>query len=134
MWERREKKKFWHIWVFPLIFVPLKMTCLVTVIDCNIQVFKNLLKWTIFGIFSELWSIHFTCNVESNFQTQCCQDVEHWSQVATMLQKHLYNISIASTTCAMQRQQILRYCSWFVCTKLSLTSIAENTFEEVISS
>ena len=37
---------------FPPIFVLLKLTCLVTLFDRKLQVFKNLLKWTIFGIFN----------------------------------------------------------------------------------
>ena len=45
---------FWH---FPPIFVPLKLTCLVTLFDRKLQVFKNFSKWTIFGVFNELLSI-----------------------------------------------------------------------------
>ena len=45
--------QFWH---FPLIFVLLKMTCLVTLFDRKLQVFKNSPKLTIFGIFNELLS------------------------------------------------------------------------------
>ena len=41
--------KFWH---FPSIFVLLKLTCLVTLFDRKLQVFKNSPKWTIFGIFN----------------------------------------------------------------------------------
>ena len=37
--------EFWH---FPPIFVPLKMTCLVTLFDRKLQVFKNSSKLTIF--------------------------------------------------------------------------------------
>ena len=40
--------EFWH---FPPIFVLLKLTCLVTLFDRKLQVFKNSPKWTIFGIF-----------------------------------------------------------------------------------
>ena len=40
---------FWH---FPPIFVLLKLTCLVTLFDHKLQVFKNSPKWTIFGIFN----------------------------------------------------------------------------------
>ena len=55
---------------FPLIFVLLKLTCLVTLFDRKLQVFKNSPKWTIFFLFSQLWSTHnvnvarFACNVE----------------------------------------------------------------------
>ena len=38
------------------IFVLLKYTCLETLYDRKLQVFKNLLKLTIFGIFNELLS------------------------------------------------------------------------------
>ena len=37
---------------FPPIFVLLKLTCLVTLYGCKLQVFKNSPKWTIFGIFN----------------------------------------------------------------------------------
>ena len=39
---------FWH---FPPIFVLLKLTCLVTLFDSKLQVFKNSPKWTIFWHF-----------------------------------------------------------------------------------
>ena len=41
--------EFWH---FPPIFVLLKLTCLVSLFDSKLQVFKNSPKWTIFGIFN----------------------------------------------------------------------------------
>ena len=41
--------EFWHL---PPIFVRLKMTCLVTLFDRKIQVFKNSPKWTFYGIFN----------------------------------------------------------------------------------
>ena len=41
--------QFWH---FPPIFVLLKLTCLVTLFDRKLQVFKNSPKCTIFGIFT----------------------------------------------------------------------------------
>ena len=40
---------FWH---FPPIFVLLKLTCLVTLFDRKLQIFKNSPKWTILGIFN----------------------------------------------------------------------------------
>ena len=58
---------FWH---FPPIFVRLKLTCLVTLFDRKLQVFKNLPKWAILGIFNKLLStqnVHvarFARNVE----------------------------------------------------------------------
>ena len=36
--------EFWH---FSLIFIQLKLTCLVTLFDRKLQVFKNSSKWTI---------------------------------------------------------------------------------------
>ena len=41
--------EFWH---FPPIFVVLKLTCLVTLFDRKLLVFKNSPKWTIFCIFN----------------------------------------------------------------------------------
>ena len=41
--------EFWH---FSPIFVLLKLTCLVTLFDRKLQVYKNSPKWTIFGIFN----------------------------------------------------------------------------------
>ena len=41
--------EFWH---FPPIFVLLKLTCLVTLFDRKLQIFKKLPKWTILGIFN----------------------------------------------------------------------------------
>ena len=46
-----------RIWIFQFlqflpIFVLLKLTCLVTLFDRKLQVFKNSPKWTIFGIFN----------------------------------------------------------------------------------
>ena len=58
---------------FPPIFVLLKLTCLVTLFDCKLQVFKNSPKLTIFGIFDELLSTQnvnvarFARNVECDF-------------------------------------------------------------------
>ena len=44
--------EFLEFWDFPPIFVLLKLTCLVTLFDCKLQVFKNSPKWTVFGIFN----------------------------------------------------------------------------------
>ena len=59
--------EFWH---FPPIFVLLKLTCLVTLFDRKLQVFKNSPNWPFFGISNELLSIQninlarFARNVE----------------------------------------------------------------------
>ena len=45
--------EFWH---FLTIFVLIKLTCLVTLFDRKLQVFKNSQNRTIFGIFDELLS------------------------------------------------------------------------------
>ena len=59
--------EFWH---FPPIFDLLKLTYLVTLFDCKLQVFKNSPNWTIFGIFNELLS---TQNVNV---VRCAHNVE----------------------------------------------------------
>ena len=56
--------QFWH---FPTIFVLIKVTCLVTLFDRKLQVFKNSPKLRIFGIFNELLStqnVNVALNVE----------------------------------------------------------------------
>ena len=59
---------------FPSIFVPLKLTCLVTLFDRKLKVFKNSPKWTIFAIF-DVNVARFARNVECDFfcdfQTLC---------------------------------------------------------------
>ena len=75
-----------RIWIFqllhfPPIFVLIKLTCLVTLFDRKLQVFKNSLKWTILGTFNHLLSTQnvnvarFARNVEwdffCDFQTPC---------------------------------------------------------------
>ena len=50
VWKLLQKVSFYK-WHFPTIFVLLKLTCLVTLFDRKLQVFKNSPKWTIFGIF-----------------------------------------------------------------------------------
>ena len=62
--------EFWH---FPPIFVLLKLTCLVTLFDRKLQIFKNSSKQTIFGIFNWLLSTQnvnvarYARNVEWDF-------------------------------------------------------------------
>ena len=43
VFENHSKCRIWifQFWHFPLFFVLLKVTCLVTLFDCNLQVFKN---------------------------------------------------------------------------------------------
>ena len=73
--ENYSKCRIWifEFWHFPPIFVLLKLTCLVTLFDRKLQVFKNSPKWTIFGIFNELLSTQnvnvarFARNVEWDF-------------------------------------------------------------------
>ena len=65
-----------QLWHFPPIFVLLKLTCLVTVFERKLQVFKNSPKWSIFGIFKELLS---TQNVNvTRFATQCWMRLFLW--------------------------------------------------------
>ena len=66
---------------FPSIFVLIKLTCLVTLFDSKLQVFKNSPNWTILCTFNSLLSTQnvnvarFAHNVErdffSDFQTPC---------------------------------------------------------------
>ena len=62
-----------EFWRFPPILVLLEMTCLVTLFDCKLQVFKKSPKLTLFGIFNELLSTknvnvaRFARNVEATF-------------------------------------------------------------------
>ena len=54
LFENYSKCRIWILafWHFSPIFVLLKLTCLVTLFDPKLQVFKNSPKWTIFGIFN----------------------------------------------------------------------------------
>ena len=62
-----------HFWHFLPIFVTLKMTCLVTLIDHKLLVFQKVAKLTIFGIFNwfcPLRIVNLACfarNVEGDF-------------------------------------------------------------------
>ena len=83
LFENCSKCRIWifEFWHFPPIFVLLKVTCLVTLFDRKLQVFKNSPKWIIFGIFNQLLSTQnvnvarFARNVEwdffCDFQTPC---------------------------------------------------------------
>ena len=54
LFENNSKCRIWifQFWHFLPIFDLLKLTCLVTLFDRKLQVFKNSPKWTIFGIFN----------------------------------------------------------------------------------
>ena len=54
VFENHPKSRIWifQFWQFLPIFVLLKLTCLVTLFDRKLQVFKNSSKWTNFGIFN----------------------------------------------------------------------------------
>ena len=84
VFENHQKCRIWffRFWHFPPIFVLFKVTCLVTLFDRKLQVFKNSPKLAIFGIFNDLLSTwfdlnaaRFTHNVEwdffCDFQTPC---------------------------------------------------------------
>ena len=61
LFENYSKCRIWH---FPPIFVLLKLTCLVTLFDRKLQVFKNSSKWTIFGHFLSIFVLlKLTCLV-----------------------------------------------------------------------
>ena len=83
LFENYSKCRIWSFdfWHFPPFFVLLKLTCLVTLFDRKLQIFKNSPKWTILCIFNQLLSTHnvnvarFARNVERDFfcdfQTPC---------------------------------------------------------------
>ena len=81
--------EFWH---FSSIFVQLKLTCLVTLVDHKLQIFK---EKNIFGTFNELLSTqnlnvaHFARNVEwdffCNFQTLCVFSIERLMKVISFV-------------------------------------------------
>ena len=59
-----------EVWPFPSIFVLLKLTCLVTLFDRKLQVFKNLPKWNIFDYFLSTQNVNlarFARTVEWDF-------------------------------------------------------------------
>ena len=58
-----------EFWRFPPIFVVLKLTCLVTLFDCKLQVFKKLAKMDHFWHF-ELTFVHSKCK-RSSLRSQC---------------------------------------------------------------
>ena len=84
VFENYSKCRIWifHFWHFPPIFDKLKVTCLVTLFDRKLQLFKTSPKLTIFCIFNELLATQnvnvarFARNVEcdffSEFQTLWC--------------------------------------------------------------
>ena len=49
VFENHSTRRIWF-WHFPPFFVLLNLTCLVTMFDCKLQVFKNSPKLTIFDI------------------------------------------------------------------------------------
>ena len=52
LFENYSKCRIWifEFWHFPPIFALLKVTCLVTLFDRKLRIFKNSPKWTIFGL------------------------------------------------------------------------------------
>ena len=54
LFENYSKCRIWilQFWHFPPIFVLISLTCLVTLFDRKLQVFKNSPKWTIFDLFN----------------------------------------------------------------------------------
>ena len=94
-----ESLNFWH---FLPIFVLLRLTCLVTLFDSKLQVFKNSPKLTIFGIlFNELLSTQnvkiarFARNVEwdffCDFQTPCERSFFYSREALIFLKYALWN-------------------------------------------
>ena len=68
--ENYLKCRIWifQCWHFHQFFVLLKVTCLVTLFDRKLQIFKYSPKWTIFGIFGELWSYVSVARFARNFE------------------------------------------------------------------
>ena len=67
-----------RFWDFIPIFALLKVTCLVTLFDRKIQVFKNLPKLNIFGIFNELLSTQIVnvARLARNVECDCFSDFQ----------------------------------------------------------
>ena len=62
--------EFLNFGIFHQLFVLLKLTCLVTLFDRKLQVFRNSPKLAIFAIFHELLftqNVNVVCNVEFDF-------------------------------------------------------------------
>ena len=100
--------EFWH---FLSIFVQLKLTCLVTLFDRKLQVFKNSPKLTIFGIFNQLLSTQnvnvarFARNVEWYFS---CDFQTPWPSVQKL------NITYLNTAAKMAAQRTETMETWMV--------------------
>ena len=74
-----------EFWQFPPIFVLFKLTCLVTLFDRKLQVFKSSAKWTIFAICNNLLS---TLNVNvAGFARNVECDLFLWSSNTVVLRK-----------------------------------------------
>ena len=89
LFENYSKCRLW-IWDFRPIFVLLILTCLVTLFDRKLQVFKNSPKLTILGIFNKLLSTQnvnvarFARNVEWDF---FCDFQTLWAFIVTNRQE-----------------------------------------------
>ena len=81
------------IWAFPPIFVVLKLTCLVTLFDPKLQIFKNSPKLTIFGIFNWLLSTQ----KRSSLRSQCRMRLFLWFSNTTYLPQLPHYSRICST-------------------------------------
>ena len=82
LFENYSKCRIWILdfWYFPPIIVLIQLPCLVTLFDRKLQVFKNSLKWTIFGIFN--WTfVHSKCK-RSSLRSQC------WMRLFSVIFKH----------------------------------------------
>ena len=102
------------------------MTCLVTLFDRKLQVFKNSPKWTIFGIFNQLLSTQnvnvarLARNVEwdffCDFQTPCKDQAFLKTQCLKVAQKSLnfQNYIFVSYFFYQnqQQQQLFNYEKW----------------------
>ena len=76
-WKLLSHLNFW-ILAFPPIFVLLKVTCLVTLSDRKLHIFKNSSTWTIFGIFYLLLSTQNVNVARCSLRSQCWMRLFLW--------------------------------------------------------
>ena len=77
MFENYQKSRAIYFRHFPLIFVQLKLTCLVTLFDhgLKLQAFKNSPNWTNFHK-----NVNVTCDFWGDFQTLCHSSLLRYSK------------------------------------------------------
>ena len=117
---------FWH---FPPIVVLLKVTCLVTLFDRKLQIFKNSPKWTIFGIFNLLLPIknvnvaRFARDVEWDF---FCDFQTTWARFARLKVKRGFFWKSDSLKSHWRPERVKRWIPPFVAQKLAKKNFLVN--------